>query len=55
MTSQLPTNGTTVWVRRKGDIEDPFKATWDLTATTWTVFATSLTMPWYEVVRWRIL
>jgi len=55
MVEVLPTDASTVWVRMNTFIEVPFQAVWDLATATFTNTTTGLTLPWYQVVRWREL
>lgn len=52
---KFPTDGATIWVRRLPYLSAPFKATWSRAAGTFTETVTGLTLPWYEVNRWRAL
>lgn len=49
----FPIDAATVWVRRLPYLSAPFQATWSLATGLFTETVTGLTLPWYEINRWR--
>lgn len=51
----LPTDGSSVWIRAPYWFSAPAEATWDLASATFTTIDTGMVAPWYAISRWRDL
>jgi hypothetical protein len=53
--TNIPADGSYVWIRIKYYYSEPFKAVWDLTSQTFVSVDNSIVYPAWSVARWRSL